>query len=35
MDWGTELSPELQPVIPEIIKVVLEEIGLDEPKAQD
>lgn len=35
MDWGTELSPELQPVIPEIIKVVLEEIGLDESKTQD
>jgi hydrogenase maturation protease len=31
MDWGTELSPELQPVIPEIIKVVLREISMDEP----
>jgi hydrogenase maturation protease len=32
MDWGTELSPELQPVIPEIVKVVLREIGRDEPE---
>ena len=33
--WRTELSPELQPVIPEIIKVILKEIGRDEPKTQD
>jgi hydrogenase maturation protease len=35
IDWGTELSPELQPVIPEIIKVVRKEIGMDELKTQD
>ena len=27
IDWGTELSVELQQKIPEIVKVVLEEIG--------
>jgi len=32
--WGMELSPELQTVIPEIIKVVLKEIDMDEPKTQ-
>jgi hydrogenase maturation protease len=30
IDWGTELSPELQPVIPEIVKAVLREIGPDQ-----
>ncbi len=33
--WGTELSPELQPVIPEIVEVVLKEINMEEPKTQD
>ena len=28
IDWGTELSPELQAKLPEIVKVVLREIGL-------
>ncbi|MFH1647008.1 MAG: HyaD/HybD family hydrogenase maturation endopeptidase [Chloroflexota bacterium] len=27
IDWGTELSPELQRKVPEIVKVVLREIG--------
>lgn len=27
--WGTELSPELQQKVPEIVKVVLKEIGPD------
>lgn len=27
--WGTELSPELQDKIPQILRVVLEEIGRD------
>ena len=27
MDWGTELSPELEKKILEIIKVILREIG--------
>jgi hydrogenase maturation protease len=27
IDWGTELSPELQPKVPEIVRVVLKEIG--------
>lgn len=29
IDWGTELSPEIQGKLPEIIKVVLREMGLD------
>jgi hydrogenase maturation protease len=29
IDWGTELSPELQAKLPEIIRIVLGEIGLD------
>jgi hydrogenase maturation protease len=29
IEWGTELSPELQEKMPEIVKVVLKEIGLD------
>jgi hydrogenase maturation protease len=29
IDWGTELSPEIQVKLPEIIKVVLREMGLD------
>ena len=33
--WGTELSPELQPVIPEIVELVLKEIDMEEPKTQD
>jgi len=33
--WGTELSPELQPVIPEIVEVVLKEIHMDESKTRD
>ncbi len=33
--WGTELSPELQPVIPEIVEVVLKEIDMDESKTRD
>ncbi len=28
IDWGTELSDELQPKIPEIVNVILTEIGL-------
>ena len=32
--WGTELSAELQQKIPEIVEVVLKEIGLDQ-KGQD
>jgi len=28
IDWGTELSPEIQGKLPEIIKVVLREMGL-------
>ena len=31
LDWGTELSPELQAVVPAIIKVVLKEIGTGLP----
>jgi len=31
MDWGTELSPELQESIPQIVNVVLEEINSKEP----
>ncbi len=31
MNWGLELSPNLQQRIPQIIKVVLEEIGLEHP----
>ncbi len=29
IDWGTELSAELQQKVPEIVKAVLKEIGLD------
>ena len=29
IEWGTELSPELERKIPEIIRIVLEEIGKD------
>ncbi len=29
IDWGTELSPDLQQKVPEIVKVVLREIGTD------
>jgi hydrogenase maturation protease len=29
IDWGTELSPELQQQVPDIVKAVLKEIGLD------
>jgi hydrogenase maturation protease len=29
IDWGTELTPELQEKIPEIVKVVLGETGID------
>jgi hydrogenase maturation protease len=29
IDWGMELSPELQQKMPEIVKLVLREIGLD------
>jgi hydrogenase maturation protease len=29
IDWGTELSPELQAKLPEIIRIVLREIGPD------
>lgn len=32
IDWGTELSPELQPKVPEIVRIILKEIGID-PKA--
>ena len=32
IDWGTELSTDLQQKIPEIIKVVLKEIGVDQQK---
>lgn len=31
MDWGTELSPELQEKIPQIVQIVLKEIGNKEP----
>jgi hydrogenase maturation protease len=31
MDWGTELSPELQEKIPQIVQIVLEEIKNEEP----
>ncbi len=31
MNWGLELSPKLQQRIPQIIKVVLEEVGLKHP----
>jgi hydrogenase maturation protease len=31
MDWGTELSPELQEKIPQIVQIVLEEIKNKEP----
>lgn len=34
IDWGTELSPELQHKVPEIVRVVLKEIGRDKPKYQ-
>jgi len=31
MDWGTELSPELQQKIPQIVQIVLKEIDNKEP----
>ena len=31
ISWGTELSTELQQKVPEIVKVVLREIGIDKP----
>ena len=31
MDWGTELSPELQQKIPQIVQIVLKEIDNREP----
>jgi hydrogenase maturation protease len=34
INWGTGLSVELQQKIPEIVKVVLKEIGLDNPEDQ-
>jgi hydrogenase maturation protease len=30
IDWGTELTSELEQKIPEIVKVILREIGLDQ-----
>jgi hydrogenase maturation protease len=33
MDWGTELSSELQEKIPEIERVVLEEIGINQQES--
>jgi hydrogenase maturation protease len=30
IDWGTELTPELEQKIPEIVKVILREIGIDQ-----
>lgn len=30
IDWGTELSPELQPKVPEIVRIILKEIGVDQ-----
>ncbi|MFC2052018.1 hydrogenase maturation protease [Chloroflexota bacterium] len=35
IDWGTDLSPELQSVIPEIVKLILKEIDMDELKIID
>ena len=32
IEWGTELSTELQQRIPKIVEVLLKEIGIDEPK---
>lgn len=29
IDWGTELSPELQQKVPEIVRVILKEIDID------
>ena len=31
MNWGLELSAKLQQRLPRIIKVVLEEVGLEHP----
>lgn len=31
IDWGTELSPELQQKVPEIVRVILKEIDIDKP----
>jgi len=30
IEWGTELSPELRQKVPQIVKVVLKEMGLPE-----
>jgi hydrogenase maturation protease len=30
IDWGTELSPELQQKVPQIVRVILREIGLEQ-----
>ena len=30
IDWGTELSPELQQKVPQIVSVILKEIGADQ-----
>jgi hydrogenase maturation protease len=30
IDWGTELTPELEQKIPEIVNVILREIGIDQ-----
>jgi hydrogenase maturation protease len=30
IDWGTELTPELEQKKPEIVKVILREIGIDQ-----
>ncbi|MFC2065864.1 hydrogenase maturation protease [Chloroflexota bacterium] len=35
IDWGMELSPELQSVVPEIVKLILKEIDMEEPKIID
>ena len=31
MDWGLELSEKLQERVPQIIQIVLKEVGLDYP----
>ena len=33
IDWGTELTPELEQVMPKMLKAVLREIGIDHPEA--
>ncbi len=30
IDWGTELSPELQQKVPQIVRVILKEIGINQ-----